>query len=337
MKLVTYSVGSERYRLGALRQDGSTVLDLATAARQMSNSQPDCLCSMQALIESGEQGLDTARELLQSDSDAVVDIDKIILHAPLPRPVSVRDCLGFSGHFINMVRHVVAGGRLKRLDELLQKTTGKTLAHRMSPGAWQRPLYYFASTALVGHGAEIEIPAYSQLMDYELEWAACIGKKVKNLKADRASESIFGYTIFNDFTARDTQMFDMKTRFGVQKSKSFDGSNVMGPCLVTRDEIPDPYNLSMWANVNGIEWSRGSTAQQDWSFEEMIEYLSSSETLEPGEMICSGTVPTGSAREMGREIVAGDTIELNVQGIGTLTNTLVAPMSYQPLPVWQKA
>lgn len=336
MKLITYSSNDQALRLGALQDGSNTAVDLLEAARQKTGIDNDCLRSMQALIDAGDRGLDLAREALSHGSDAVVSTDQLTFHAPLPRPISVRDCLGFSGHFINMVRHVVAGGRLKGVDKVLQRLTGKTLAHRMSPGAWQRPLYYYSSTALVGDHADVEIPAYCQLMDYELEWAVCIGKSGKNLKAEKAAEHIFGYTVFNDFTARDIQMFDMNTRFGVQKSKSFDGANVMGPYLVTRDEIKDPYNLDMWATVNGEEWSRGNTSQQDWTFEEMIEYLSSSETLEPGEFICSGTVPTGSAREMGRKIVAGDTVQLNVEKIGSLTNKLVAPESYQPLRMWQK-
>ena len=128
------------------------------------------------------------------------------------------------------------------------------------PQAWyERPLYYHPNRLnVIGPDVDVHWPAYSKLMDFELEFGCYIGKPGKDIPKDKAREHIFGYTIFNDFSARDEQTKDMPGQLGPGKGKDFDGSNAMGPCVVTADEI-DPYRLTMVARVNGDEWGRGSS------------------------------------------------------------------------------
>jgi 2-keto-4-pentenoate hydratase/2-oxohepta-3-ene-1,7-dioic acid hydratase in catechol pathway len=115
----------------------------------------------------------------------------------------------------------------------------------------------------------------------------------------------------------------MEGRLGPAKGKDFDTANVMGPCLVTSDEIPDPYNLTMIARVNGEEWGRGNSGSMYWKFEDLISYISRSETLYPGEFLGSGTVGNGCGLEHLRFIKPGDVIELEVERIGVLRNRVV--------------
>ena len=177
------------------------------------------------------------------------------------------------------------------------------------------------------------IPAYTKRLDWELEFGIFIGKEGRDIPAEKAREYIGGFSIFNDFSARDIQGQEMKSRLGPAKGKDFDGGNAIGPVLVTPDEIPDPYNLSMKARVNGEEVSVGNTRGMHWTFEQMIAYVSQGETLHPGEFFASGTatVPEsgkdrrGCGLEMGRFLKAGDTVELEVERIGVLTNYIVVP------------
>ena len=106
-----------------------------------------------------------------------------------------------------------------------------------------------------------------------LEIACVLGRTGRDIPAASAMEHVFGYTIFNDISARDTQAAEMPGMLGPAKSKDFDTANVMGPCLVTADEVPDPYNLTMIARVNGEEWSRGNTSTMRWTFEDVIEHM----------------------------------------------------------------
>jgi len=190
----------------------------------------------------------------------------------------------------------------------------------------QQPLYYKANRfAVIGTDQDVIWPAYSHTMDYELEFGCYLKKTAKNIPVERARDYIFGYTIFNDFSARDTQSIEMIGQLGPAKSKDFDTGNAMGPCLVTVDELPDPYGLDMIARVNGTEWGRGNSASMRWRFEDLIAHISQSETLHPGEFLGSGTVGNGCGLEQSRFLQPGDQVELEVQGIGILRNRVVRP------------
>jgi len=143
----------------------------------------------------------------------------------------------------------------------------------------------------------IEKPPESSPDWNELEWAIVTQGAGADISRENAPAHIFGYTIFNDVSARDVQAQDMRSQSGLGgRSKDFDTGNVLGPCLVTADEIADPYNLTMTARVNGAEWSRGNTGQMDHRFEDVLAHVSRNQTVHPGEVFGSGTVPSGCAR-----------------------------------------
>ena len=193
------------------------------------------------------------------------------------------------------------------------------------PKIWyERPIYYKPSRfAVCGSGQDVTWPIYSKLMDYELEFACVIGAAGRNISPADARKHIFGYTIFNDFSARDEQVIEMPGQLGPGKGKDFDNSNALGPCIVTADEIPDPYALSMVVRVNGEERGRGNSSEMGWKFEDCIAHVSRGETLHPGELLCSGTVGNGSGLEIGKFLNAGDIVELEVEKIGVLRNRVL--------------
>ena len=168
-----------------------------------------------------------------------------------------------------------------------------------SPQAWyERPIFYHPSRfSVCGPDAEVPWPAYCEKLDFELEFGCYIGKPGKDILKERAREHIFGYTIFNDFSARDEQAKEMAGQLGPGKGKDFDNANAMGPCLVTADELGDPYRLEMVVRVNGEEWGRGNSRDMHWKFEDCIAHASRSETLHSGEFFGSGTVGNGCGLE----------------------------------------
>jgi 2-keto-4-pentenoate hydratase/2-oxohepta-3-ene-1,7-dioic acid hydratase in catechol pathway len=155
--------------------------------------------------------------------------------------------------------------------------------------------------------------------------ACYIGRKARDVPVEKAREHIVGYTIFNDLSARDAQAYEMPGMLGPAKSKDFDTGNVMGPCLVTADELPDPYNLTMIARVNGEEWGRGNTRDMRWTFDDVIAHISRSETLYPGEALGSGTVGNGCGLEQLRYLKPDDVVELEIEGIGMLRTRITRP------------
>nr|WP_246864456.1 fumarylacetoacetate hydrolase family protein [Spongiibacter thalassae] len=188
----------------------------------------------------------------------------------------------------------------------------------------RQPIYYKANRfAVIGPDEPVIWPSYSRLMDFELELACYIGKGGKNISRDQARAHIAGFTIFNDMSARDAQGREMPGKLGPAKGKDFDTGNVMGPCLVTADEIEDPYNLTMVARVNGEEWGRGSTADMRWQFEDLIEHISRDETLYTGEVLGSGTVGNGCGLEHLRYLKPNDVVELEIEQIGILASQII--------------
>jgi 2-keto-4-pentenoate hydratase/2-oxohepta-3-ene-1,7-dioic acid hydratase in catechol pathway len=237
----------------------------------------------------------------------------------------MRDCLCFELH----LQQAFAASR--KLTAQRSADPEKTLAEleRSEASAapaifYKQPIYYKANRfAVIGTDEEVIWPEYSQFLDFELEFGIYIKKKAKDVSKENARDYIFGYTIFNDMSARDVQGVEMEGRLGPCKGKDFDTGNPMGPCLVTADELTDPYSLTMIARVNGEEWGRGSSSSMYWKFEDLIAYISRSETLHPGEFLGSGTVGNGCGLEHMRFIKPGDVIELEVEGIGKLRNRIV--------------
>lgn len=191
------------------------------------------------------------------------------------------------------------------------------------PPAWYEiPAYYKGATeGFIGDGEEILWPSYTDVLDYELELAMIIGRDGKNIKEDDASSHIFGYSVLNDISARDIQKKEMAVRLGPAKGKDF--CTILGPVIVTADEFEylEP-NLLMTAKVNGQEWSRGQSGDIHYTWAQMLSHVSKDEWVMPGDVFGSGTVGTGCGLELDKWIQPGDKLELTIEGIGTLTNTV---------------
>jgi 2-keto-4-pentenoate hydratase/2-oxohepta-3-ene-1,7-dioic acid hydratase in catechol pathway len=328
MKLVTFRVGKGAPRAGALVEEGTQVLDLQAAHRARYGKGSRLLASVLAIIEAGDSALVLAQALsknLRRMKSAMLAIGQVQLMAPVPEPPQMRDFLCFEKHLIQgfeQIRRMRAGQSADpaaALKEMEQKGLFTV------PKVWyERPIFYHPSRfCVVGTGVDVHWPAYSKTIDYELEFGCYIGPGGRDIPRDKAREHIFGYTIFNDFSARDEQTIDMGGQLGPGKGKDFDGGNVMGPCLVTADEMPDPYKLDMRVRVNGEQRGRGNSADMHWKFEDCIAHASRSETLHPGEFFGSGTVGDGCGLEHMRFIEKGDVVELEVEGIGILRNRVV--------------
>ena len=227
--------------------------------------------------------------------------DQLKLAPPLPNPTSIRDFYAFEEH--------VAKG--------FERRGGKI------PAEWYEiPVYYKTSSHnLIGTGSDVLWPRFTEVFDYELELAAVIGKKGRNVRAEDALEYIAGFTVMNDFSARDIQKKEMAVALGPAKGK--DWCTAFGPVLVTSEEIGDPYNLKMTARVNGEQWSEGNSSTIHHKFERMIEFLTEDDTIYPGDIIGSGTVGTGCGLELSRWVKRGDLIELEIEKIGVLANRVV--------------
>jgi 2-keto-4-pentenoate hydratase/2-oxohepta-3-ene-1,7-dioic acid hydratase in catechol pathway len=316
--------------MGMLSPDDRHVIDLRTAQRE-SGIQADPLPdNLPALLDAGGAARDLAARLCESALDGDVpeslhSVEDIGLLAPVPLPASIRDCMCFEEHLLGAMRTVVRWRfpPLAALDGFARKLFGRGVIK--VPAVWhEQPLYYKGNPhSVVGHGAEVRWPAGTERLDFELEIGVFIGRGGKDIPESRAAEHIAGYTIFNDFSARDVQLREMQGRLGPAKGKDFDTGNVIGPCLVTPDEVPTPYDLAAEVRVNGETWSSSSTASMRFSFEEIIAYISRDETLHVGDFIGAGTLPGGCGLELDRWIKPGDTVELQIDRLGTLRNRVV--------------
>lgn len=190
------------------------------------------------------------------------------------------------------------------------------------PQAWyDMPVYYKGATSgFIGPDEEILWPSYSDKLDYELELGVVIARDGQNIKEKDALKHIFGYTIFNDVSARDIQKKEMSVRLGPSKGKDF--CSVIGPVIVTADEFKGEPNLNMKAYINDELWSDGQSGDGQYSWSEMIAFTSQDEWLLATDFLGSGTVGTGCGLELDKWIKAGDKIRFEVEQIGTLTNTV---------------
>lgn len=222
------------------------------------------------------------------------------LRAPL-RPRSLRDFLAFEGHLLNA---------MSRLE-------------REIPQEWYAtPAYYKGMPdTVIGPDEEIPWPSYCEQLDHELEVAIVIGRSGKDVAAGTALDHVFGVTLWNDMSARDAQRRELPIGMGPGKAKDWDGSNVLGPCIATLDEI-DLTDLTARVRVNGETWGEDTTANMHHRYGDMIAYASMDQTLHPGEVIGSGTLAGGSGLELDRWLQPGDLVELEADGIGLLRNRI---------------
>ena len=338
MRLVTFTKSNSMPRVGAFIDNDKNIVDLATAAAELfPDDDATAFTSMLALIDGGAPALSRTYELCDRTVTWGVDAAlqprcEVRLEAPLPNPRRLRDCTCFLQHLRNAreVRYTRLAAREDDPEAALERFRAAGVLD--VPAEWVKAPVYLNSNHLSIIGPEDEAiwPNGARRMDYELEWAMITGRSGREIKAESAASYIFGYTIFNDISARDIQAIEIRTGAGMGgPGKDFDAGNVLGPCIVTADEIKNPYDLDMFALINGEEWSRGNTGMMDHRFERVLEHLSANQTIYAGEVFGSGTVPTGCGIEQNRYLENGDSVELNVEGIGALTTKIAKPADWR--------
>ena len=309
MKLATFVTADGSRTVGAVDTRASRILDLAAAARIADRGPAPEFHDMLALIDGGSPALARARRLVEHWPPAAsAPLAAVKLLAPLPEPRQMRDCMVFEEHVLNSAKRFEVRTGHKRAIERVW---------------YEQPIYYKANRfAVVGPDTEVVWPSYSEWMDFECEMAAVIGTRGRDLTPKTAMGHIFGWTIFNDLSARDTQYREMAGRLGPAKGKDFDGGNVLGPWIVTADELGDPHDVRMEARVNGERWGGGHSSMMHHKWPAILTHISAAETIHPGEVIGSGTVGTGCGMEVGRRLQSGDVVELEIDRIGTLRTTI---------------
>jgi len=316
MKLVTFvRPGGDPAGLPGLALPGAGVLDLGRASEAFRG------LSVLDVVRRHEELLPEALPLSTGDvsvpTGSLLRDDQVRLLAPLPRPVSVRDGYAFRQHV---------------------ETARRNRGLPMIPEFDEFPVFYFTNAlAVIGPG-ELRVGRRRlEKLDFELECFVVIGKTVTNPTLEEADDAIFGYGVMNDLSARALQMEEMKLNLGPAKGKDF--ATAIGPWLVTKDELADRLRPSpkgnvldarMTARVNGVQVSDGNVAQMDWTFAQIVQRAADGVTLEPGEVIGSGTVGTGCFLELNGSGITkdqwlrpGDVVSLAIDGLGTLTHTIV--------------
>jgi 2-keto-4-pentenoate hydratase/2-oxohepta-3-ene-1,7-dioic acid hydratase in catechol pathway len=286
VRLVTYDSGAgTAERVGVLRDDA--VIDCAFDG------------DMIAFVEAGDPALTAARTALASGAA----VPAARLRAPL-RPRTLRDFLTFPEH---------------------TERSRAALGLGPIPQLWYEvPAYYKGlPDTVIGPEDEIPWPSYSDQLDQELEIACVIGRPGRDIARDDWREHVFGWTIWNDMSARDTQGRELPLGMGPGKAKDWDGSNVLGPCIATADEC-DGADVEMALWINGEERTRARSSQMYHGFGDLIAYASQGCTLRAGEVIGSGTAPGGAGIESGQYLAPGDLIEMEIEGIGRLRNRVGA-------------
>ena len=320
MKLVTFQDKEGSARAGWLTDDG--VVDM----HQLSGGAlPD---NMLQFIDNHEEYFSLIKENRWGEAGPTHSLDEVKLLAPLPNPRSFRDYIGFEQHMLN---------------------ASAKFGHKVGPAWYEMPIFYFTNHhGIFGPDDDIKRPAKETKLDIELELAVIIGKKGTDVKTGEADDYIFGYTIFNDWTARAIQKVEMEIPLGPHKGKDF--ANAIGPCIVTKDEMEqyrrpfsasffapplrvpevkgDRFDLKMTSRINGQTICEGNYKTVFFNFPQMIERASENGvTLMPGDILGSGTVGWGSlienAFEVHRPLEPGDVVELEIEGIGVLRNKVV--------------
>ena len=295
MKLVVFNQPSvsglprTHFRIGALVDD-DTIADLTPSVLPLGLTAQELL----RCYDLETDFLRPASEAVSSGNLPFVLKDDVRLEAPVPRPGKII-CIG-----LNYRNHAIESG----------------MEIPKSPIIFSK-----FQTSIVGSGEPIRLPKGSSQVDYEAELAFVIGRRAANVKASDAMKYVFGYTNFNDVSARDFQFADGQW----QRGKSCDTFAPMGPFLATADEIADPHDLGIRFNLNGDTLQDSRTAELIFRIPELIEFLSASITLEPGDLIATGTPPgVGFARKPPVFMKDGDVAEVEIDGLGTLWNPVVA-------------
>lgn len=347
MKLLTYRHQGQT-EIGALLPDGQHLARLQACALARGGQPSPHFVDMLAFLRGDARAREAAQALVEwAVQDAhpthQVALGQVVPLAPVPVPESIREFMNFEQHVINCARRFGMPAWRQTLDRFIERHAGRehTLAYRASRPWYERPVFYKGNRfSVVGPEAEVQIPHYTRVFDYELEFGIFLSRGGRNIRRERAHEHIGGYVVFNDFSARDIQGREMGGRLGPAKGKDFDTGNAMGPWLVTPDEVPDPYALVMQARINGERVSLGNSRDMRFRFDDVLHYVSQSETLYPGEFFgsgtCSGAQGVGCGVEHGRFLRAGDVVELEVERLGVLRNRIVAaPADPDAVPILQ--
>ena len=327
MKLVTFRTPDRSPRAGVVHGERIITLDYPTVLELLRD--PDGLAKARKAIEGqgeeyvvgGSAAMLPAAEPpfgmalpVRTHVGKEYMLNEVVLYAPIPEPPSVRDFYAFEQH--------VKAARAKR-------------GLGMIPEWYEIPTFYFTNNSeIYGHDEEVPYPVGSKELDIELEIACVIGREGKDIPVEEAANYIAGYTIMNDWSARDFQRQDMKLNLGPGKGKDFATS--LGPWIVTPDELAsrrsgsgadERYDMTMIARVDGKEISRGNFKDIYYSFPQMIAYASRNARLRVGDILGSGTVGTGCLLEIGTEVhpwfQRDEVIELEIEGIGVLRNRIV--------------
>lgn len=301
MKLVTYRASVEdEARLGVI--SGDLVIDAADLGAAMGEELPD---TMLGLIDAGRPGLATLQMLVDEAGETppvhtAIALANVTLLAPIPR--LRKNIFGIG---LNYTEHVTESAKALDTDDSLPK----------QPVIFSKP-----PTAVVGPGVPIEHNSkITQQLDWEVELAVIMGTTAKRVKREAALDHVFGYSVMIDVSARDNRRAGQWIY-----SKGQDTYAPFGPCIVTADEIPDPQVLDLHLSVNGVEKQRDNTAKMLFKVDELIADLSQGITLEPGDIIASGTpAGVGAGRDPQEWMWPGDTVVATVEGIGTLRHPVV--------------
>jgi 2-keto-4-pentenoate hydratase/2-oxohepta-3-ene-1,7-dioic acid hydratase in catechol pathway len=291
-------------KLATVKADGAECAALVAGGEALILGRASCdlavpvvtILSSDGLLAEARRVTARAAEDLDFADEHSLPFDEVELLAPIPRPGKVL-CLG-----LNYRDHAAESG---------------------APVPSEPVIFSKASSSVIGPGDAIRLPACSDQVDYEVELAFVIGRPAKNVTAADAMKHVAGYTVLNDVTARDYQ----RIRGGGQwtLAKSFDTFCPIGPWVVTADEVADPHALRLECAVSGEKMQSSSTSQMIFTIPEIIEHLSAALTLEPGDLVGTGTPPgVGFARTPPRFLRAGDVVECTVEDVGTLVNPVEA-------------
>ena len=306
MKLISYKE-NKNIKLGAFEE--GKIYDLYAIDSNIADN-------MLKFLQGGEGQLQLARVAVESGNPILSEED-VELISPVPNPPSVRDAYAFR-------QHVATARRNRGLE--------------MIPEFDEIPIFYFTNHhAVFGEGNFSVLQRHTEKLDFELECAAVIGKGGRNISTSDADDYIAGFMIMNDLSARVLQMQEMKLNLGPAKGKDF--GSTFGPWLVTKDELEsckqssvdgDRYDLKMKAFVNDIQVSGDTLSNMTWTFAQIIERVSYGVDIFPGDIIGSGTCGTGCFLELNGSKITdnqwlnpGDTVSLEIDGLGTLTNKIV--------------
>lgn len=304
MRFITYEYAGQS-ALGILAASGQHIIPL-TAGERRYLGDVELPSTMLALIEQGDSALERVQAIAvksasDPDTSLLLQLDQVRLLAPIPRPLKNIFCIGK-----NYAEHAMEFDQTANPDVAIPKYP---------------VIFTKAPTTVIGPGAGIK--SHSQIthaLDYEVELAVIIGKRGSYIKPEEAMDYIFGYTILNDITARDLQ----KQHLQWFRGKSLDTSAPMGPYLVHKSLIPDPGNLTVSLKVNGETRQHASTADFIFTIPTLISTISAGITLEAGDIISTGTpAGVGAARKPPQFLKTGDTLELTISCLGTLSNTII--------------